>query len=116
MSALSRPATLAALLALKRAHPQLRIVGGNTEVGIEVKFRAARYRHLAAPTHIPELTRIEARALCTLGCLSAVMHVINAAEQPFQPQLILMLAYACHDTLLCRLLFGCHMQPTGSQY
>ena len=36
-------------------------MGGNTEVGIEVKFKAARYRHLAAPTHIPELTRLEAR-------------------------------------------------------
>ena len=56
-----RPTTLAALLALKRAHLDLRIVGGNTEVGIEVKFKAARYRHLAAPTHIPELTRLEAR-------------------------------------------------------
>ena len=61
-SELSRPTTLAALLALKRAHPDLRIVGGNTEVGIEVKFKAARYRHLAAPTHILELTRMEARA------------------------------------------------------
>ncbi len=58
---MGRPTTLAALLALKRAHPDLRIVGGNTEVGIEVKFKAARYRHLAAPTHIPELTRLEAR-------------------------------------------------------
>jgi len=56
---LRRPTSLDALLSLKRAHPELRIVGGNTEVGIEVKFKAARYRHLAAPTHIPELTRME---------------------------------------------------------
>ena len=32
---------------------------GNTEVGVEVKFKHARYRTLIAPTHVPELTIFE---------------------------------------------------------
>ena len=38
-------------------------------MGIEVKFKAARYRHLAAPTRIPELNRMEVcllKQLCIL--------------------------------------------------
>ena len=59
-------------------------MGGNTEVGIEVKFKAARYRHLAAPTHVAELTRMEARASRTPSrdCMSSALQghpfVLNA--------------------------------------
>ena len=54
-----RPTTLARLLALKKTRPDAKIVCGNTEVGVEVKFKHARYRTLIAPTHVPELTIFE---------------------------------------------------------
>eukprot|EP01137_Pigoraptor_chileana_P018502 Opistho-2@78082 len=50
-----RPASLADLLSLKAAHPHARIVVGNTEVGIEMKFKRATYPVLIAGTHVPEL-------------------------------------------------------------
>ena len=50
-----RPTTLARLLALKKTRPDAKIVCGNTEVGVEVKFKHARYPTLIAPTHVPEL-------------------------------------------------------------
>ena len=53
-----RPITLAGLLALKKAHPAARLVCGNTEVGVEVKFKNARYPVIVAPTHVPELTDV----------------------------------------------------------
>ena len=54
-----RPTTLARLLALKKTRPEAKLVCGNTEVGVEVKFKHARYRTLIAPTHVPELTIFE---------------------------------------------------------
>ena len=53
-----RPATLAGLLALKKAHPDAKLVCGNTEVGVETKFKCAKYSVVVAPTHVPELTSI----------------------------------------------------------
>ncbi len=57
-SAWYRPTSLQQLLALKAAHPDAKLVGGNTEVGIEMKFKAAKYPHLVAATHVPELTQV----------------------------------------------------------
>lgn len=54
-----RPTSLTELLALKKQHPNLKIINGNTEVGVEVKFKHFHYPHLAYPAQIPELTRIE---------------------------------------------------------
>ncbi len=49
-----------ALFELKAAHPEAKLVVGNTEVGIEMKFKHAAYPVLIGTTHIPELNRIEA--------------------------------------------------------
>ncbi|XP_041780050.1 xanthine dehydrogenase-like [Anopheles merus] len=57
-----RPTTLNDLLALKKAHPETKIVVGNTEVGVEVKFKHFEYPVLANPTQIKELTTIERQA------------------------------------------------------
>ena len=48
-----RPLTFEALLKLKADYPDARLVVGNTEVGIEMKFKDARYPVLVAVTHIP---------------------------------------------------------------
>ncbi|PNW76169.1 hypothetical protein CHLRE_12g545101v5 [Chlamydomonas reinhardtii] len=68
-----RPVSLEALLELKAAHPAAKLVVGNTEVGIEMKFKAARYPVVIAPTHVKEMNAItvtdaavEVGAACTL--------------------------------------------------
>ena len=47
------------LLQLKAEYPDARLVVGNTEVGIEMKFKDARYPVLIGVTHISELNRME---------------------------------------------------------
>ncbi|XP_046388161.1 xanthine dehydrogenase [Ischnura elegans] len=54
-----RPTTLEQLLLLKRNHPQARIIVGNTEVGVEVKFKNCVYPVLINPTQVKELLVIE---------------------------------------------------------
>ncbi|KAK2141206.1 hypothetical protein LSH36_1140g00006 [Paralvinella palmiformis] len=51
-----RPTTLDQLLKLKSENPDAKIVTGNTEVGIEVKFKNMLYPIIIAPTSIPEMT------------------------------------------------------------
>ncbi|KXZ53315.1 hypothetical protein GPECTOR_7g1209 [Gonium pectorale] len=53
-----RPASLESLLELKAAHPAAKLVVGNTEVGIEMKFKNAAYPVVIAPTHVPEMNQI----------------------------------------------------------
>ena len=50
------------LLLLKKAHPEAKLVVGNTEVGIEMKFKDARYPVLIGATHVPELNKVCAAA------------------------------------------------------
>eukprot|EP00741_Cyanophora_paradoxa_P011272 tig00020554_g10889.t1 len=54
-----RPLSLRDLLAIKKAHPTARIVCGNTEVGVEQKFKGTVYPLHVAATHVPELCEIE---------------------------------------------------------
>eukprot|EP00051_Salpingoeca_urceolata_P010028 m.122205 g.122205 ORF g.122205 m.122205 type:complete len:1330 (+) comp16553_c0_seq4:198-4187(+) len=53
-----RPTTLERLLELKRDCPDARIIVGNTEVGVEVKFKASRFPMLIDPLCVDELTAI----------------------------------------------------------
>ncbi|PSC76668.1 Xanthine dehydrogenase [Micractinium conductrix] len=57
-----RPLTLDSLLAIKAEHPAAKLVVGNTEVGIEVKFKGLRYPVLIGATHVLEMNAIEADA------------------------------------------------------
>ncbi len=50
---------MAGLFKLKSEFPDARLVVGNTEVGIEMKFKDARYPILIGVTHIPELNHME---------------------------------------------------------
>ena len=55
-----RPLTVQALLDLKREHgAKTKLVCGNTEVGIEVKFKHCDYKTLVSPMWIPELVGAE---------------------------------------------------------
>ncbi|KAG5177145.1 putative xanthine dehydrogenase [Tribonema minus] len=52
------PTTMAALLLLKAKHPESKLVVGNTEVGIETKFKNLLYPVIIAPTRVPEMVQV----------------------------------------------------------
>ncbi|KAG7154629.1 Xanthine dehydrogenase/oxidase-like 2 [Homarus americanus] len=54
-----RPTSLSQLLHLKTLHPAAKIIVGNTEVGVEVKFKNQVYPVLINPTNIDRLTSIQ---------------------------------------------------------
>ncbi|XP_055300085.1 xanthine dehydrogenase isoform X3 [Sitodiplosis mosellana] len=53
-----RPNNINDLLALKLQHPNAKIIVGNTEVGVEVKFKHFHYPVMIMPNQIPEMNRI----------------------------------------------------------
>jgi xanthine dehydrogenase/oxidase len=54
-----RPKTLADLLHLKKQYENTKIIVGNTEVGVEIKFKNLHYPVMASPSLVPQLTSIE---------------------------------------------------------
>lgn len=54
-----RPNNVNELLTLKLQHPNAKIIVGNTEVGVEVKFKHFHYPVLIMPNLIPELNHID---------------------------------------------------------
>ena len=54
-----RPVCLEGLLDIKAEHNAAKLVVGNTEVGIELKFKHAGYPVLVGTPHVPELNTIE---------------------------------------------------------
>jgi xanthine dehydrogenase/oxidase len=63
-----RPLTLAGLLDLKRTCPEAKLVAGFTEVGIEVKFKQAKFPVLITTSHVAELHALAVDS--TTGVLS----------------------------------------------
>ena len=53
-----RPTTMDELLRLKKKYPHAKLVVGNTELGIEMKFKHCHYPLMIQPTHVKELTTI----------------------------------------------------------
>lgn len=53
-----RPLELITLLKLKNKHPDAKIVVGNTEVGVEVKFKHSVYPTIIMPNCVPEMNEI----------------------------------------------------------
>ncbi|BFZ19801.1 hypothetical protein BsWGS_22840 [Bradybaena similaris] len=53
------PASLAELLAVRRAYPECKLVNGNTEIGIETKFKKITYPVLVSVARIPELCKVQ---------------------------------------------------------
>jgi xanthine dehydrogenase/oxidase len=54
-----QPVTLDALLQLKQEHTDAKLVGGNTEIGIETKFKHREYRTQISILQVEELAKIE---------------------------------------------------------
>ncbi|KAA0711294.1 Xanthine dehydrogenase/oxidase [Triplophysa tibetana] len=54
-----QPGSLKELLELKAAYPNAKLVVGNTEVGIEMKFKNLLYPVILAPAYIPALNSIQ---------------------------------------------------------
>ncbi|RKP08720.1 molybdopterin binding aldehyde oxidase/xanthine dehydrogenase [Thamnocephalis sphaerospora] len=50
-----RPTTLQELLQLKKTHPEAKLIAGNTEIGIEVKFKHMHYPVLVQVSDLPDL-------------------------------------------------------------
>lgn len=55
------PNSLSTLLALKTVHPYAKLIVGNTEVGIETRFKGLKYAMLINPKAIPELRLLEVK-------------------------------------------------------
>ncbi|XP_054650388.1 xanthine dehydrogenase/oxidase [Dunckerocampus dactyliophorus] len=91
-----QPDNLDEFLHLKWKHPEARVVVGNTEVGIEVKFKNMLYPVILAPAFIPELHRvihtedgIVFGAACTLSQMEAVLKQAVATLPPHQTEVFL---------------------------
>ncbi|XP_017011536.2 xanthine dehydrogenase-like [Drosophila takahashii] len=53
-----RPTNLKELLQLKAKHPGAKLIVGNTEVGVEIKFKHMLYPHLINPSQVKDLLEI----------------------------------------------------------
>lgn len=90
-----RPLTLDALLTLKRAHPDARLITGNTEVGIEMKFKDAKYPVLIAVTHVAEINRIVVgEADVTFGAATTLTQLQTTCNE-------LIASRPAHQTSVC---------------
>lgn len=53
-----RPTRLQQLLALKSQHPQAKLVGGNSEIGVEMRLKSMDYRYFIDTSNVEELRGI----------------------------------------------------------
>ena len=73
-AALDRPTSLKSLFQLKKSYPDAKLVVGNTEVGIEMKFKNAQYPVLIGVTHVPELNKVHHPCLSRSASLTAPIY------------------------------------------
>mmetsp|Transcript_75814 Transcript_75814/g.158036 ORF Transcript_75814/g.158036 Transcript_75814/m.158036 type:complete len:1399 (+) Transcript_75814:266-4462(+) len=78
------PSSLEALLEAKSEHPQAKVVAGNTEVGIETKFKNQEYPVILCPSRVPELLDVSFDETGTLHVggavtLSTLEHTLDKA-------------------------------------
>uniref|UniRef100_A0A3B3RQ69 Xanthine dehydrogenase/oxidase n=1 Tax=Paramormyrops kingsleyae TaxID=1676925 RepID=A0A3B3RQ69_9TELE len=90
-----QPSCLTELLDLKAKYPEAKLVVGNTEVGIEMKFKNMLYPVILAPTVIPELTVVQHTrngilfgAACTLTQLEEVLRSSIDDLLPYQTEVL----------------------------
>ena len=77
-----RPNNLKELLTLKNSYPHAKIVVGNTEVGIEMKFRNILYPVLIQPTKVKEMCQItETREYMQIGASVTLVEMEEAFKQ-----------------------------------
>ncbi|XP_059183934.1 xanthine dehydrogenase/oxidase isoform X2 [Centropristis striata] len=91
-----QPDSLDEFLHLKWKHPEARVVVGNTEVGIEVKFKNMVYPVILAPAFIPELNAVTHTedgvvfgAACTLSHMGEVLQRAVETLPPHQTEVFL---------------------------
>ncbi|CAH0714490.1 unnamed protein product, partial [Brenthis ino] len=73
-----RPPTLKELLNLKQQHPDAKIVVGNTEVGVEVKFKHCVYPVIIMPNCVQEMNSVvETETGLTVGASVTLMEMEN---------------------------------------
>ncbi len=81
-----RPTTLAELLALRAAHPEARLVGGATEIGVELRKKLAPLPFLIATDGVAELRRVEDTADAWVvggaATLTALDELLAASSAP----------------------------------
>ncbi|XP_021921362.1 xanthine dehydrogenase isoform X2 [Zootermopsis nevadensis] len=79
-----RPTKLDDLLLLKSEYPEARIVVGNTEVGVEVKFKNMVYPVLIQPNQIPELISV---SMNSTGLRIGAAVTLNNMEQALRNEI-----------------------------
>jgi len=89
-----RPSDLAALLMLKKAEPKAKMVAGNTEVGIETKFKHCDYPTMISTAAVTELHQLHIGkdGVLTIGgavTLSSLEHFLEAQSMKARYQAIL---------------------------
>lgn len=89
-----RPTTLTELVQLKQEHPQAKIVVGNTEIGVEVKFKHLRYPVLICSNRVAELNemKVTGEGLCVgasvpLSKLQTQLEGLIQSEKPHKTRL-----------------------------
>uniref|UniRef100_A0A8C5N0W4 Xanthine dehydrogenase/oxidase n=2 Tax=Leptobrachium leishanense TaxID=445787 RepID=A0A8C5N0W4_9ANUR len=88
-----QPSNLRELLALRSSYPEVKLVVGNTEVGIEIKFKNMRYPVIIAPGWIEELNAIKHTqegicfgAACSLTTMGDVLRNAVAELPPYKTE------------------------------
>ncbi|XP_049867763.1 xanthine dehydrogenase [Pectinophora gossypiella] len=77
-----RPTSLNEILKLKAQHPEAKIVVGNTEVGVEVKFKHCVYPVIIMPNNVAEMnTIIENEKGLTVGAAVTLLEMENTFRQ-----------------------------------
>ncbi|KAM4041887.1 xanthine dehydrogenase/oxidase [Anomaloglossus baeobatrachus] len=88
-----QPSTLNELLHLKAQYPNAKLVVGNTEVGIEMKFKNMLYPVIITPSWVAELNAVEQSeegirfgAACTLATLGDVLQKAVSDHPPHRTE------------------------------
>lgn len=77
-----RPTTLASLLKIKAKSPAAKLIVGNTEVGIEMKFKAASYPVLVGVNAVPELNAVQVSERgVTFGASVTLTRLLQTCKQ-----------------------------------
>jgi xanthine dehydrogenase/oxidase len=58
------PKTLDELLFIKEKFPESKLVGGNSEIGVEIKFKGMDYKHFVNISNLDEMKKIQIRDGC----------------------------------------------------
>lgn len=80
-----RPLQLNTILSLKNKHPDAKIVVGNTEIGVEMKFRRCTYPVIIMPNCVPEMNSIvETERGFVIGASVTLMEIENTFKKYIQ--------------------------------